>query len=215
MTPHTFDWNTLYLTCFVMGLALSVLSFFTGALHLHIGHLHFGGHHHLSAKAVHGGSGAHHVSWLNAFTITGFLCWFGGAGYIFNRYSGFLPVIVFLFATVCGLAGAGILLWFFAGVLMKAERTLEAADTELVGMLGRISQPISANGVGEMLYTQNGSRRSVAVRSQDGEAIPRDTEVVVMSFSRGIARVRRWTDFEHGLLSGDDAAPQTGELREP
>lgn len=208
---HGFDWNTLYLTCFVMGLALSVLAFFTGAMHLHIGHLHFRGHH-AGAKAHAGG---HHISWLNAFTVTGFLCWFGGAGYLFNRYSGFVPAAIFFFATLCGLAGAGILLWFLTGVLMKAERTLEAADTEMVGVLGRLSQPIPAKGVGEMLYTQNGARRAVAVRSQDGEAIVRDTEVVVMSFTRGIARVRRWTDFEHGLMSGDDTASAPNELREP
>ena len=213
---HTFDWNTLYLTCFVLGLALSLLSFFTGALHLHIGHFHFGGHHHLPGRAGHAHAGTQHqVSWLNAFTITGFLCWFGGAGYLLTRYSGFVPTAIFLLATLCGLVGGSILLWFLTGVLMKAERTLEAADTEIVGVLGRISQPITETGVGEMIYTQNGARRSVPVRSCDGAPIPRDTEVVVMSFTRGIARVRRWTDFEHGLLSGDDTASQPNELREP
>lgn len=211
---HTFDWNTLYLTCFGIGMVLSVLSFATGAMHLHIGHFHFG-HHHLPAKGIaHSGPGsAHHFSAVNAFTITGFLCWFGGAGYLLHRHSSFTAFAVLSLAVVCGLIGASILLWFMTGVLMKYEHTLEPADTEIVGMLGRISQRIGPNGVGEMLYTQNGARRCVPVRSFDGVAIPRDTEVVVMSYERGIARVRRWAEFEQGLM--EDSGPETQSVRRP
>jgi len=31
--------------------------------------------------------------------------------------------------------------------------------------------------------------------------IPRDTEVVVMRHERGIAYVRRWDEFQHGLMA--------------
>ncbi len=191
---NTFDWNMLYLTCFGIGLALCVVSFLTGTMHLHFGRIHF----------THAHSGQHHVPVLNAFTLTGFLCWFGGAGYLLHRYSPFVAGLVLFFAILSGLAGAGLLLWFLTGVLMKHERTLEAADTEIVGMLGRISLPVRDCSVGEMLYTQNGARRSVAVRSADGSAIPRDSEVVVMSYARGIAYVRRWSEFEHGLIGGEE-----------
>lgn len=189
-----FDWNALYLTCLVIGLALSVLSFATGALHLHIGHLRLG----------HSHANSHHMSAFNAFTLTGFLCWFGGAGFLLNRAHVFAWVAVLGLATLSGLAGAGLLMWFMVGVLMKYERTLEPADTEIVGMLGKVSQPIFAGGVGEMLYQQNGSRRSAAVRSDDGEPIEKGAEVVVMSYAKGIARVKRWSEFEHGLM-GEDA----------
>jgi len=116
----------------------------------------------------------------------------------------FAALTVLGFALLSGLAGAGLLLWFLTGVLMKAERTLEAADTEIVGVLGKVSQAVREGGVGEMLYTQNGARRSVAVRSEDGEALGRGTEVIVMSFARGVAQVRRWSEFEHGLLGGEE-----------
>ncbi|MDE1162885.1 MAG: hypothetical protein PW792_13215 [Acidobacteriaceae bacterium] len=191
------DWNSLYLTCFVIGLLLSVLSVMTGAMHLHVGHWHIGHGH------AHGAGHRHGLSPVNAFTITGFLCWFGGAGYLMHRAHTFGPAIVLTLAMLSGLAGAGLLLWFLTGVLMKAERTLEAADTEIVGVLGKLSQPIREGGVGEMLYAQNGSRRSVAVRALDGHAIDRGAEVVVMSFARGVAQVRRWSEFEDGLMGGE------------
>ncbi|MFC6645144.1 hypothetical protein ACFQBQ_05990 [Granulicella cerasi] len=195
-----FDWNTLYLTCFVLGLAFSLLAVVSGSMHMHIGHFHFG--------HGHGAGHQHHaMSWLNAFTITGFLCWFGGAGYLFHRAHVFTAIVVLGFAILAGLAGAGILLWFLTGVLLKHERTLEPEDTEIVGVLGRISQPVREGGVGEMLYTQNGSRRSVGVRSVDGAEIAKGTEVIVMSFARGIAQVRRWDEFQHGLMDEGEATP--------
>ena len=196
---HGFDWNALYLTCFVAGLVLSALSVLTGTMHLHFGHIRLGHH----------GSHGHHVSAMNAFTVTGFLCWFGGAGYLLHRYSPFVAPLVLLFATLCGLAGAGLLLWFLTGVLMKHERTLEPADTEIVGMLGRISQPVREGGVGEMLYTQNGARRSANVRSDDGRSLEKGAEVVVMSYARGVARVRPWSEFEDGLLAGDSRSEES------
>jgi membrane protein implicated in regulation of membrane protease activity len=195
---HTaFDWNTLYLTCFVLGLVLSVIAFFTGAMHLHIGHFHFGhGHHGLVSK-----NGAHHaLGFLNGFTLMAFLSWFGAAGYLLNRYGWFAAPAILGFAILGGLTGAWIIWLFLTKVMMKAERTLEAADTEIVGVLGKVSCTIFANGVGEIIYTQNGSRRSASVRSDDGKEIPRNTEVVVMRYEKGVAWVRRWDDVANGLL---------------
>ncbi|MDE1155036.1 MAG: hypothetical protein PW735_04820 [Acidobacteriaceae bacterium] len=195
---HAFDWNMLYLSCFGIGLGLCLVAFLTGSLHLHLGNVH-------GAHPGHG-AGEHGIlsSVLNAFTITCFLCWFGGAGFLLSREHTFSALLVLGLAVLCGCIGAGVLLWFLEGVLRKGERTLEPEDTEIVGVLGKLSQPVRAGGIGEMLYTQNGARRSVAVRSADGHAIERGEEVVVMSFSQGIAEIRRWTEFEQGLLSGDE-----------
>src|ERR1700761_647445 len=206
---HTaFDWNTLYLTCFVIGLVLSVIAFLTGAMHLHIGHFHFGRGHGLAGK-----HGAHHsLGFLNGFTLMAFLTWFGAAGYLLNRYGLFAAPFILGFAILGGLMGATIIWLFFSKVMMKAERTLEASDTEIVGMLGRVSSAVFANGVGEMLYTQNGARRSACVRSDDGKEIPRDTEVVVMRYERGVAWVRRWDDVANGLLGPGE---KETNMREP
>ena len=74
-----------------------------------------------------------------------------------------------------GLGGAAIVFWFLAKVLMAHERALDPADYDMVGVLGRVSSPIRAGGTGEMIYSQEGARRSAAVRSEDGERDPEGT----------------------------------------
>jgi hypothetical protein len=208
----TFDWNTLYLTCFGVVLVLTILAFVTGAGHFHIGHLHMG-HGHLHTGHGHFGNGptsGQGISPFNGFTIVAFLCWFGGSGYLLHRYSPFLAPLVLGFALVSGVAGGSLIFWFMARVLMPMEHTLEAADTEMTGVIGKLSGAVPALGVGEIVFAQNGSRRSCAVRSDDGTAIERETEVIVMRYERGIAYVRRWAEFEGSLL-GAEHAPQSGD----
>ena len=191
------DWNAIYLVCFGVGLALSFIAFFAGGLHLHIGHFHVHGGHGGGAKGMRGG----HASPINGFTLMAFLCWFGGTGYLLHHANVLGAVLVLAISALSGLAGAGLVFWFMAGILMPAERTLEFADTDIVGVVGRLSCKIRKHGVGEMLYEQNGARRSAPVRSEDGLAIERGTEVIVMRFANGVAYVRRWDEFEHGLLT--------------
>ncbi|HTV08926.1 MAG TPA: NfeD family protein [Candidatus Aquilonibacter sp.] len=205
----TFDWEAIYLTCFGIGLVLSLLAFFSGFGHLHIGHLrlhtghHAAGHHGGSLKG--GGAKGPHTSPLNGFTVVAFLCWFGGTGYLLHHGSLFSNALVLLLSMLSGLAGAAVVFWFLSRVLLAKEKTLEAADTDIVGVVGKLSGGISNNGVGEMLYSQNGSRWSAVVRSEDGSAIERGAEVIVMRRAKGVAYVRRWDEFEHGLLEGEAA----------
>lgn len=206
----TFDWDTIYLTCFVVGLVLSVLAFAGGLGHLHLGHFHFNfGHHggvaHKAAVVRSGVGHAAHMSPINGFTVVAFLCWFGGTGYLLHHGNIFSNSLVLLFSIVSGVAGASLIFWFLSRVLMAHEKTLEPADTEMTGVIGRLSGGIPANGVGEILYSQNGSRRAAPVRSDDGTAIERGAEVIVMRHKRGMAYVRRWEAFEHGLLGSEPA----------
>ena len=206
------DWNTVYLVCFGVGLALTLLSVLTGFGHLQIGqhhfHFSFGHHTHAGTAASHLRADLHHaaqMSPLNGFSLVAFLCWFGGTGYMLHHAGVFGAALVLLFSVLSGLAGAALVFWFLTKVLLRRERTLEPSDTEMTGVIGRLSASVPAGGFGEILYTQNGARRSAAVRADDGQAIDRGVEVVVMRFHRGVAYVRRWDDFEHGLLSGAPA----------
>ena len=58
----------------------------------------------------------------------------------------------------------------------------------------RVSGTIRGEGTGEILFSQNGARRFSPARSENGEPIARDTEVVVMRYERGVAFVRSWDD---------------------
>jgi len=74
------------------------------------------------------------------------------------------------------------------------EESLDPADYEMTGVLGRLSIPIRPGGTGELIYSQEGTRRVTGARSEDGEAIPRGSEVMVTRYEKGIAYVRPWED---------------------
>jgi len=208
------NWATFYLVCFVVGFAFSVLSLLMGSgkLHLHGLHLSHGGPH---VGATHGAGVTHgpvphgggaatrahsvtlrstQVSFFNLFTLMAFLAWFGGTGYLLTQYSRLWFLVGLGIATVSGLIGASIVFWFLAKVLLGHERPLDPADYELVGVLGKVSSSIREGGTGEIIFSQQGTRKTSGARSADGIAIPKGTEVVVTRYDRGIAYVRRWED---------------------
>jgi len=193
-------WEMFYLICFVLGLSLTLLSFAGVFSHLHFGHFHLipthgsghAGQAHTGAHGSHGGKGG--INPVNGFTLAAFLGWFGGCGYLLERYGNFLTPVVLFAATTAGLAGATTLFWFLAKVLLPHERELTAEDTAVAGVLGRVSGSIREGGTGEIQFSQNGARRFAVARSEAGVAIPRGVEVVVMRYEQGIAWVRRWDE---------------------
>jgi membrane protein implicated in regulation of membrane protease activity len=194
--------DSFYLVCFIVGLVLSVLTVIGGFGHMHLGHfghLHLGHHTHIHTHAgSHGGSNG--ISAVNGFTITAFLCWFGGAGYLLHHSSVFTGPLVFLLAILSGIAGAVILWTLLFKMLLPRERVLTIEDTEMTGVLAHVSDAIrDSNSVGEIIFSQTGARRAAAARSEDGTAIQRGTEVVVIRYERGIAYVRRWDDLTNRL----------------
>jgi hypothetical protein len=65
----------------------------------------------------------------------------------------------------------------------------------MTGVLGRVSSAIRAEaGIGEIIFSQAGARRSAAARTEDGSGIERGAEVIVVRYEHGIAHVRRWED---------------------
>jgi len=197
------SWATFYLVCFMVGFALSAVSFLLGSLNFHVhGHVHFHvGHGHAGAHAgggAHAQAGGHahnaEASWFNFGTITAFLAWFGGAGFLLTAYSGFTLGIVLAMALAAGATGASIMFLFIAKVLAKHDRALDARDFEMVGVLGTLNVPIREGGTGEIVFSQEGIRRCAGARSEDGSAIEKRTEVIVTRYERGIAYVRRWDE---------------------
>jgi hypothetical protein len=71
---------------------------------------------------------------------------------------------------------------------------MQLVDYHMVGVLGRLTQPIRQGGTGELVYTQGGTRKSCGARSEDGQAVEKGAEVVVTAYDRGIAIVRRWSE---------------------
>jgi hypothetical protein len=195
-------WEGFYLLCFVVGFALAVLGFVSGALHWPTGHfLHDAGHglhppaHGAAAHTPGGpGTGAGSVSPYNFATIMAFLAWFGGTGYLLAHRGSLGRLIVLAAAVSAGLVGSALVFGFLTRVLLKHERFLDAADFEMVGVLGRVTVSIRSGGTGEIVYSQAGTRRSAGARSDEAGPIDRETEVVVTRFEKGIAYVRPWEE---------------------
>jgi hypothetical protein len=182
------SWTDFYLLCLLLGFGLSVVSLLAGSLHLHVPHLHL----HHSVHIGHGHSRG--AGWFNTGTIAAFLAWFGGTGYLLQRYYSVWFLVALGVATLSGIGGAAVVFWFLARVLMAREASLDPADYDMVGVLGRLSLPIRERGTGEIIYSQEGVRRVAGARSEDGLAIPKGSEVVVTRYEKGIAYVRRWED---------------------
>jgi len=226
-------WADFYLICFVVGFGFSLLSFLTGGLrwHLHMPHLpHGAAGGHIGVGAGHGSAvGGHapaaghaaatgtaqagassavqsaHISPFNFVTLTAFLAWFGGTGYLLTRYSRVWFVMGLGVALSSGVVGAGIIYLFLSKVLTSHEENMDPADYEMVGVLGKVCSSIRAGGTGEIIYSQGGTRRTCGARSEDGSAVAKGTEVVVTRYEKGIAYVRLWDE-----LAGEGPSETNG-----
>lgn len=213
-------WADFYLICFAVGFFFSLLSFLAGGLrwHLHMphfSHVHVATPHvaagHRTPPAASGpasatGTGqapahgpATHIAPLNFVTLTAFLAWFGGTGFLLTRFSTVWFVTGLSLAIGGGLIGGTIVFLFLSRVLISQEEIMDPADYEMTGVLGRVSVPIRQSGTGEIIYSQAGTRRTCGARGEDGSAIPKGTEVVVTRYQKGIAYVRLWTE-----MSGEE-----------
>lgn len=180
------NWMDFYLVAFLVGFLFSAISFLIGFAH--IPHLHMHGHHSGPFKLAKNG-----MSPFNFATLAAFLAWFGGTGYLLERYSNIWVYLGLFISATSGLGGAAIVFWFLIK-LAAHEHPLDPADYDIVGVLGKVASPVRPDGTGEMIYSRDGSRCAAAIRSEDNTAIPRDTEVVVTRFEKGIAYVRRWEE---------------------
>lgn len=188
------SWENFYLVVFLVGFLLTVVSFLGGMLHLPHFHFHHGHGHFTAMKGGVKGSGVRGgVSPFNFGTAAAFMAWFGGAGYLLERYSTFLGSLVLMFSSLSGVAGAAIVFWFLTKLVRKDE-DLDPADYDMIGVLGKVAASIRVGGTGELIYSRAGARRCAPARSENGEEISRDTEVVVTRYEKGIAYVRRWSE---------------------
>jgi len=172
------NWQDFYLLTFLVGFLLSAVAFLSGMVHIPHVHLHTRGS---------------TVSPFNFGTVAAFLAWFGGTGYLLERYSNVWVYLGLFISLASGMGGASLVFWLL-WKLMQHDLPLDPADFEMTGLLGRMASPIRPGGTGELIYSRDGTRRAAPARSEEGIGIPRDTEVIVTRFEKGIAYVRRWDE---------------------
>lgn len=216
------NWPNLFLVCFIVGFLLALLSVMSGLMNLqlpghlgHVFHVHVPHTHiHVPHPDIHVNGGAHsggtsaEISPINFPTIMAFLAWFGGTGYLLTSVYGMWYLTALMFASIAGLVGASIVFWFFVKVMVASERPMDPTEFRIEGAVGTLTLGIREGGTGELVYVQGGARKTTAARSEDGSAIPKGTEVAVISFDRGIAYVWPWEE-----LAGEAAAEGAPESR--
>src|SRR3974377_763875 len=128
------SWQDFYLVCFLVGFGLSALTLLAGSVHLHLPHLNI--HHGIHVPQA-GGRGSN-LPWFNFGTISAFLAWFGGTGYLLEHYYGVWVFVALGGATLSGIGAASVVFLFLARVLLAREQALDPADYDMVGVLGRL-----------------------------------------------------------------------------
>lgn len=190
------NWELFYMGCFIAGFLFTALSFLSGTLHLHFHFPH--GHFHIGAHGGPHGSGARghgsHFGLLNPMSIAVFLAWFGGVGYLLVHLKHIWIFAGLGLASLAGFTGASIVFFFVTRFLMSEDHTLDPADYDMVGMLGKVSSTIRNDGTGEIIFVQQGLRKACAARSEQEEEIGKGEEVVVTKYENGVAYVRRWNE---------------------
>ncbi|HWW60332.1 MAG TPA: hypothetical protein VN181_03100 [Thermoanaerobaculia bacterium] len=190
--------TTLFITCFLVGLALSVLSFVSGFEHItildnffHHGHGHIHTHVHLP-KGLKGAGKRARASSFNLAAITAFLVWFGGGGLLLQRLTPWSDVIAVAGAGGIGILGASLINRVITALVHRENM---AEPITMTGLIAKVTIPIREHdGTGEIVYTHQGTRHVAGARSDSGSAIVKGAEVIVTKYEKGIAYVATWDE---------------------
>jgi membrane protein implicated in regulation of membrane protease activity len=201
--------TSFFVGCFAFGLLITVTSFVLGAFGGT--ELHVGSHGWMSGSTVsHGpahtqGDGSSHVSPFSLSTLSAFLTWFGGAGYLLSRYSPLAALSVTLAALACGALGGALFFTVVARYIVPRLTVMNPEDFRLQGVVARVTSAIQPGGIGEIVYTLGGTRHSDGARSESDKPIERGTQVIILRLEKGIAYVEPWATFAntHQLPAGD------------
>jgi membrane protein implicated in regulation of membrane protease activity len=197
---------TLFLYTFFVGFSLTLISALLGFLHMggemqhggdlghghlghgHVGHGHVGHGAHGDLQGGHADTGkSNGLSPLNFQTVMAFLMGFGGVGYL-TTLLGLPGLLLALPLAAAGGVGSAWLIFKWLAFLVRGERPL--GPTAYVGLAGRVTAGIRQGGTGEIVYTHHGTRTALTARSENGAALPRGEEVVVLRYEKGIAYVQ-------------------------
>ncbi|HEY9765668.1 MAG TPA: hypothetical protein V6C82_04860 [Chroococcales cyanobacterium] len=161
-----------FFTFFLFGVLFTAVSFFGLVGHGHLGHGHSDG-------------GPFHLSLPGAIAFT---TWFGAVGYLLMGLPAFPLPLVFFMAVLAG-GISGLLVDLFLNKVISGDRKMDSQNYRLAGRIAHVTVSIPENGVGEIVLSLAGSRRSEAASSTDGRAIPHGADVAITDYRHGVAIV--------------------------
>ena len=186
----------IFLGCFLVGFALTLISLLFGFDHGGADGVHFGDGGGVDlgdgggVDAGDGSAGGHHASFFSYTGMLMFLTCFGGVGYILNRNASGALVFILTGSVVAGMLGATIMFLYFNHFLRHGETPMNPANYQMAGTLARVTSGIRMGETGEVTYVQGGARKTIGARSDEDLAHPQGEEVVIVRYERGLAYVR-------------------------
>ena len=125
------------------------------------------------ADAGVGNDGVPGVSFFSPTVLACFITAFGAFGLIFCKLDATSNPWINAPAGLRRRAGRWrmVVLWLFNAMFKRRGGSSESRVAQLIGLTAAIVTPIPANGVGEISYTQAGSRYSAPARAEKGGTI--------------------------------------------
>lgn len=162
--------DTIYAICLVAGLIFTLFSAVFGHLFGGHGEIHVGMGGHADGGVGH--DGVPGISFLSPTVLASFVTAFGAIGLIFSKIDATSSVWINAPISFFGALGVALLvLWLFNTMFKKTEGSSESRVAQLIGLTAAIVTPIPENGVGEISYTQAGSRYTAPARAEKGGTI--------------------------------------------
>ena len=171
-------------------------------VHLHVPHGRTYRDHMSAASRTAARTSGADMPFFNFATITAFLAWFGGTGYLLTRYStlGGHAGAAGLRSSL-GLVGAALSFWFVAKLLLAHDPRTRSRGLRARGSAGPDQQPDSRGRHRRNHLLAGGHAADLRRAQRKRRSLPRGTEVIITRYEQGIAYVRRWEE-----MAGKEAA---------
>lgn len=164
---------SLFLICFVTGLAILLFNLIFGSLSDF-----FSIDLDLDFDLPHGHMAHGILGFLSPSTLAGFLIAFGGIGYFFERLA--MPIwLIWVVAILSGVI-AGWLLWSLIRFLKRSENGGAVTEDDLIGISAEVVSAILPGEFGSIRYVVKGHQFSAPAVDYDGKGIRQGALVAVV-----------------------------------
>ncbi|MFN7251380.1 MAG: NfeD family protein [Anaerobacillus sp.] len=126
---------------------------------------------------------------VNPTVILAFLTIFSAMAYLMEKLTAVHSFIIIIFSLITALILVTMLNVFILIPLSKAEATLAYSDEDLKGRVGKVITSIPIDGFGEVIIQGYGGTIAKSAVSFEEEAIPYDTDVLVIEVKNGVLHV--------------------------
>ena len=129
------------------------------------------------------------IPFLDPAILLSFITFTAASGYIFEHFSSFTSLIIFIIAIIIASIFTVLLYFFLLVPLRSAEVSLAYTDESLESQVARVIVPIPVDGFGEIVIEGVNGIISKRAASYHNSEIPYDAQVLIIEVREGTAFV--------------------------